>query len=378
MKRFKNNPEYILCLTGSRGINKRMTLFVEGILAGGFAARIVSLPRGVWRTEKSERPLSCHTKRVCSMEIGATDQARLRAIMCFHWLLLPLAVLVGMLRHIPVLYDEHDHYELNTLESGGSWFRQKCSGLMVRWIHRVCLRWVSVVTCIHMNESVLKRHLEQWQSSVVELHNYPVTAWRDSFRPRMMSGKLCFVYIGGVFAEKGPGLAAEAFLLLSAEEQSQAELHIFGEGCPQLIATLRKTAGVTVHNGVTPEQFRRFAVTHRCCGLSLLAATVRYQLVGTNCTKLYEYLALGMPVIATRVGEFPQFIDHNQIGLVIDGRMNAEELASAMRTLLKDEPLFCQMSHNASSLMKRDEMTWEREWSKVEQSEIFTGRRRAA
>jgi len=378
MKRFKRNPEYLLCLTGSRGINKRMTLFVEGVIAGGFAVRIVSLPRGAWRTEKSERPLPCHTKRRCTMEIGTTDQARLRAIMCFHWLLLPLAVLLGALRRVPVLYDEHDHYELNTLECGGSQVRQKFSGLMVRWIHRVCLRWVSVVTCIHMNQSVLKRHLEQWQSSVVELHNYPITAWRNSSRPLRTSGKLCFVYIGGVFAEKGPGLAADAFQLLLPEEQSQAELHIFGEGCAHLIANLRKTPGVTVHNGVTPEQFRQFAVTHRCVGLSLLAATARYQLVGTNCTKLYEYLALGMPVIATRVGEFPQFIDENQIGLLIDGRMHPDELSSAMRTLLSDAVLFRQMSQNASTLMKQDEMTWEREWTKVEQSGIFSGRRRAA
>jgi glycosyltransferase involved in cell wall biosynthesis len=168
-----------------------------------------------------------------------------------------------------------------------------------------------------------------------------------------------------VYIEKGCGAAAEAFQHLPQSLQQQAELHIFGDGDATLIESLRQRSGVAVHNGVTPEFFRDFASQRRCVGLAMLAGTPRYQLVGTNCTKLYEYFALGMPVIATTVGEFPDQISRNEVGLLIDVDLNVQSLVTAMTKLLINRDTVEQMSRNATVLMQRDEMTWEYEWSKV-------------
>lgn len=368
----------VLCFTGSRNINKRMILFIEGVLTRGMSVRIFSLPRGRWRLDKSERSLQPVSQQRTSMDLGSSAAATLSAVMCFHWCLLPLAVVTGWWQRVPVLYDEHDHYELNTLEGNGSRVRQAFFSLLVRCIHRFCLPWVSLVTCIHMNESTLKRHLEKWQSAILELHNYPTQQWRTSRLQNDQTSRLCFVYIGGVFREKGPEAAAEAFQLLTVDEQQRAELHIFGDGDADLIEKLQRTPGVIVHHAVTPDEFRRFTEGRRCCGLSLLADTPRYRLVGTNCTKLYEYLALGMPVIATRVGEFPQFVSEHNVGLLVNGEMRPAELVEAMQTLLRNEADYYRMAQNARNLMNREEMTWESEWRKVEQSGVFDVLRRAA
>ena len=130
--------------------------------------------------------------------------------------------------------------------------------------------------------------------------------------------------------------------------------------------------GITVHNGVTPSVFQDFTATHRCCGLALLANTPRYNLVGTNCTKLFEYLALGMPVIGTRVGEFPEWIDGREVGLLIGGDLNLQQLAIQMQKLSEDTALFDQFSRNATALMSSDEMTWEHEWSRIHQTGIVS------
>jgi len=291
--------------------------------------------------------------------------------MCFHWSVLPIAIFIGIIRRVPVLYDEYDHFEINQLEGSHFWLKRRFFSLLVRWIHRICLPWVSLVTCIHMDKQALKCHLERWQPSVLEVHNYPASIWRESGQTRSPNGKLCFVYIGGVFVEKGVGASAAAFQLLPESVRRNAELHVFGEGDASLIQRLRTMPGVTVHNGVTPAEFRRFAATRRCCGLALLANTPRYSLVGTNCTKLFEYLALGMPVIATRLGEFPQWIDGRKVGLLIDGDLNSQQIAMQMRKLSEDTALFDQFSRNASALMSSDEMTWEHEWSRIEQTGII-------
>ncbi|MBL8810335.1 MAG: glycosyltransferase family 4 protein [Planctomycetaceae bacterium] len=363
-----SNNDYVLCLNATRVVNKRMAMFFECLCAKGTSVRVLALPRHRWSLDRGEQPFEITQMTEVRADIGQVTGRRLSAILCFHWAVLPFAVLFGLMLRVPVTYDEHDHYELNTLEGSGGAFKLKLSSLLVRWIHRLFLPWVRLVTCIHLKDGLLKNHLQQWQSEVIEIHNYPARIWRESAQPAENSGRLCFVYIGGVFAEKGVGAAAKAFQLLPATIQQKAELHIFGDGDKALIEWLRSQPGIVVHNAVAPAVFREFAASHRCVGLSMLAATPRYSLVGTNCTKLYEYLALGMPVIATRVGEFESFVTTNQIGLLIDGHMDPVELSKAMTQLVSDPSLCAHFSQQASDLMRRDEMTWENEWQKIETS----------
>lgn len=369
---------YVLCFSGGRAINKRMAMFVEGAQQCDMAVRIVALPRGPWILDKSEQPTVTTRRGRLTADIGDVKRCRLASVMCFHWAVLPFAVIAAVLCRVPLLYDEHDHYELNTLEGSGGQWKRRLYSLLVRTIHRFCIPWATVVTCIHLHDGTLRKHLAQWNSNVVEVHNYPAAVWRETRRLASESRRLAFVYIGGVWREKGVGAAAEAFLLLPQHLRQMAELHVFGTGDDSLLDELRRCPDIVVHNGVTPAEFRRFAAAHRCCGLSLLANTPRYSLVGTNCTKLYEYLALGMPVIATNVGEFPQFVASHQIGLIVDSALHAQELSGAMERLISDSALMDIMSRNAAELMQLPDMTWEHEWNKVRQSAVIRNGRRAA
>lgn len=373
-----SGPKYVLCVTGGRIVTKRMAIYMEGVQSKGIAVRVYAVPRGKWVLDKSENPTVPNRIGRMSVDIGNVAGAKLASIMCFHWSVLPIAVLLGMIRRVPVLYDEYDHFEINAMEGARSELKNRVFSAAVHWIHRICLPWVTLVTCIHMHKDALKMHLQCWQPSVLEIHNYPASVWRESGQKRSPSGKLCFVYIGGVFVEKGCGAAAEAFQLLPESVRKNSELHVFGDGDSNLIDKLRTMPGVTVYNSVTPSRFRSFAATHRCCGLALLSNTVRYNMVGTNCTKLYEYLALGMPVIGTRVGEFPDWIDGRQVGLLIDSDLNARQLATQMQKIAEDDAMFDRFSKNASDLMARDEMTWEYEWSRIDQTGIIDRGHKAA
>lgn len=368
--------DYVICITGMRFVTKRMAVFMEGVRARGTSVRVWSLPRKPWVLDKSENPTEPDRIGKMSLDLGQISGAKLTSIMCFHWSVLPIAVILGIIRRVPIHYDEYDHFEINQLEGDAFWLKRRAMSLVVRWIHRICLPWVSVLTCIHMNQQALKKHLEQWQPRVLEIHNYPASVWRESGRTRTPSGRLCFVYIGGVYVEKGVGASAEAFLQLPESVRKNTELHIFGEGDPELIRQLQTMPGVVVHRGVTPAEFRAFTATRRCCGLALLSGTPRYSLVGTNCTKLFEYLALGMPVIGTRVGEFPEWIDGRRVGLLIDDDLNTKQLAKQMQKLSEDTKFFDECSRNAAALMASDEMTWEYEWSRIAQTGIIS--RRAA
>lgn len=369
---------YALCFTGARSLNKRMSLFVEGILAAGGATCVVALPRGQWSIQRFESPQANIEKSRLRLKLQMDAKSSLKIIFCFHWAMLPLAVVVGLIRRVPVVYDEHDHYEVNTLESDSGAFRRWFSSRLIRLIHRTMLPFVSMVTCIHMANDELKRHLQQWQPRVLELHNFPVAAWRDACRESAIDSKLCFLYMGGVFEEKGVGKAADAFQQLPTEIRNQCELHIFGSGDSELLERLQQMPDVAVHNSQSPQQLRQFASVRRCCGLVLYTEHPRYRLIGTNSRKLYEYLALGMPVISTNVGELPQFLSEHRVGLLIDAAIDVQELTGAMQQLAESKHSWEELSEQARRLMQMPEMTWEHEWGKVVESGVLDELRRAA
>jgi len=373
-----SQQSHVLCLTGGRSLNKRMSLFIEGTLRTGAGVTVVALPRGPWSFARFENDQGQADTTLCRCRFGSGERAALTAIFCFHWIMLPLAVLIGRLRSVPVIYDEHDHYEVNTQEGKRTSIRAWLSQKSVRWIHRCCLPFVSLVTCIHMYEALLSRHLQQWQPNVLELHNYPVGAWRSLSPPDDPNSPLCFIYMGGIYEEKGVRNAVEAFGKLPDALRRRCQLHLFGHGDEGLIRELKQRPEVSVHDSVTPEELRQFAAEHRCCGLVLYSEHPRYRLIGTNSRKLYEYLAMGLPVIVTRVGEIPTFIEKHDLGMVIDCRINVDELQEAMCRIAQSFETWRALSENASVLMSDPRMSWESEWNKVLRSGLLDTDRRAA
>ncbi|MGV2337433.1 MAG UNVERIFIED_CONTAM: glycosyltransferase [Planctomycetaceae bacterium] len=171
----------VLCLHGTRSMNRRVALFFECLQRDGFGIRVYALPRHRWIFDKSDAPLDLQSTGRCTAQIGHDHSAStVSAIFCFHWAVLPIAVLLGLLRRIPVIYDEHDHYELNTLEGSGPRLKLLLFSRCVRWIHRFCLPWVALVTCIHQAHSTLLLHLKRWQRNIVALHNYPSQILRNT------------------------------------------------------------------------------------------------------------------------------------------------------------------------------------------------------
>ncbi len=367
------SKSHVLVLIGSRRINTRMAMFIASILAPDRSVRILSLPRHAWSfaSLESAEPMRTH---LFNAKIGRdADGSRLNAIVCFHWIMMPLAVLWGKAKRVPVVYDEHDHYELNTLEGGGGRLIRRAIGALISITHRTFLPKASLVTCIHLKDEALKKHLQKRQPNVIELNNYPLAAWRGAASAQLPSAPLCFVYAGGVFEEKGVRAAALAAQDLIGLHPGRMELHVFGTGDTSIAAEFAGVAGLFFHGSVGSNEIRRFASSRRCCGLAMLRSSPRYDLAGTNVTKLYEYLAAGMPVIVSNVGEIGAFVEAAQVGLTVGEMLPTDEVKSAMSNMLLDEAAFDLRSERARTLMLRDDMTWEREWTKVAETRILSG-----
>ncbi len=73
-------------------------------------------------------------------------------------------------------------------------------------------------------------------------------------------------------------------------------------------------------------------------------------------TKLFEFLALGRPVVATRVGAVPQFIDNGRTGLLVDPD-DPRALAEGLDRILNDAALGDRLA-SAAHKDAADHHTW--------------------
>lgn len=374
-----------LVLVGSRQLNKRTCRFTESLRASGLDPMVVAVPRRAWDTTAIEDPALLGRAGFASLRTTDTRRHRSRRpqlVVCMHWSLLPVAVLLGFVTRGRVLYDEHDHYEMLALEGSGTPWVKRLRSWLIGKVHAWCLPRVDAVTCIRLSGGRLAHHLRSWAETVVELHNYPARRWSQrspggtggtgGARP---DGSIAIVYVGGIWAEKGCGTMLDAFSLLADDASlPPTSLHAFGRGDPEIERRLDAAAGVTFNGSSAYDDIVSFLADHDCLGLVLLDATPRYSLASTNCHKLYEYLAAGVPVVATEVGDIAQIVTELGGGWTLPAGFDAETLAETLREILGQPEELRRRGAQAAAAVERDALWWEGEWEKVERLGVLRPR----
>jgi glycosyltransferase involved in cell wall biosynthesis len=346
-----------------------MAMFALSLAKMNTSVGVLSLPRGSWTCRATEGTLDLQDRRTFSARFGRECSSRFSAVFCFHWAMLPIACALGRLWRVPVVYDEHDDYELNSLEGGGNPVVRRLVQRAIRTVHRLLVPKTDLVTCIDQTGRYLEQRLLKLNNRVVPLANYPDSRWQWRNRPE--TGPVRFLYAGGVFAEKGVLSALEAFKLLDRPAPGKSRLDIFGQGDPELMRRLAAEPGVTVHGEVSGDVLRDFATEYRSVGLAMLANSTRYNRVGTNMTKLYEYLAMGMPVIVSDTGDTGEFVRRTGIGLAVTDVTDVPQILRSMQRLAEEDELYNSCSLAARNLMSQANMRWEHEWEKVAGSGIL-------
>lgn len=349
-----------LVLLGSRKTNKRIALFSAGLRHGGYKAFLLAFPRGDWDFS----PFEDEPPNVCGWLISKWNSNKLiipDVVICFHWIMLPVALMFKLLG-ARIIYDEHDDYEMNSREGAG--LSRYVSPFLIKAFHTIFLPWANAVTCIHLKGGELKSKLERLSNNVIEIHNYPSSIWKKEAPSKLSNSSLCVVYIGGIWEVKGCELLVQACLHARAIG-AELECHLFGDGDPHLMEDFRSKDGVVVHGQTPSRQIIDFLHTHRCVGMVLYQDTDRYRLIGTNSHKLYEYVVAGVPVIASNMGEIPDFVGSG-VGWVLGNPDDENELETILTRLSADNSTW-ELAHEAClrEVMRRD-ISWESEWLKIE------------
>jgi glycosyltransferase involved in cell wall biosynthesis len=166
-------------------------------------------------------------------------------------------------------------------------------------------------------------------ANVVNVNNYPVLS-EISFNPNWTERKNEIVYIGGIFPTRG------VTELVDALQYADTKLNLAGNYSPasfrdELIALegWKKVneAGFVNRNGID-ELLGRSRV-----GIVTLHPTKAY--LDSLPIKMFEYMAAGIPVVASDFPYWRSIINKHKCGVLVDP-LNPEAIAGAINDLLSN------------------------------------------
>jgi len=192
----------------------------------------------------------------------------------------------------------------------------------------------------------------------LDLLNLPLIADLSGL-PRERSKRPSVGYVGGVTEARGTLVTLEALALLDQDGEAP-DFDCIGpvsEAHRAEIEANRTRLGLR-HVEVpgrlpAPEAWARVARSH--VGLCVLQPLPNY--IETYPTKLFEYLALGIPVVASNFPSFQKLVDETGGGLCVDPRDPAA-IASAIKQLLDDPEAAWAMGQRGAAAV-RERYSWE-------------------
>jgi hypothetical protein len=185
-------------------------------------------------------------------------------------------------------------------------------------------------------EYMKTRFLRAGVRRVVAIHNYPITSHFHSRSPvERASRELNIIYAGSLSSFRGIDTNVKAMSLLP--ERVRARLVLCGGwDPPELLEELRADPGFarTEYKGVVAHTDLAARIEQADVGIATLQPTKAY--MRALPTKLFEYLALGLPVVVSDFPAWRKLVEANHCGICVDPS-DAASIARAI-TYLHDHP----------------------------------------
>jgi glycosyltransferase involved in cell wall biosynthesis len=270
-------------------------------------------------------------------------------------ILFPVAALYRLAGR-KVVFDHHDLFpETVELRFGAgllSRLARSCQALTIDVAHHV------IATNTSYAEVSLRR---KRPDAVTVVRNAPPATWTEvpvAHRDGVLE-PVRLVYVGAMAPQDGvSGLATLMGKLCRGGDPIDAHLTIVGNGSERARVEREMRAlgvgdRVTFTGWVNPEQVLELLQDADVCVDPSPATDVNER---STMTKIAEYLALGKPVVAYDLLETRRTA--GDAALLVE-RDNAEEFASAIRTLATSPGLRRRLSHDARA-RAREMLTWDR------------------
>ncbi|MCS1352249.1 glycosyltransferase family 4 protein [Mechercharimyces sp. CAU 1602] len=259
----------------------------------------------------------------------------------------------------PVIYDAHEDLpkQIHTKPWIPLWLRPWVSTWVKRVEKRLARHMSAVVTATN---SIAASFQMEGVSQVTVIKNYPLPF---KGKPMLeMSGENALLYVGGISYLRGYREMIAMMERLPAD--LAPTLHLIGplqhiEVSVEEIEKLRQQ-GIYLHGRIPFDEVQNWLASG-AVGMVCLHPLENYR--ESLPIKLFEYMAAGIPVVATDFPLWRDIVVGNQCGVVVDP-LNPEEMAEEVLKLLQDKGLRNRMGENGKRAYQR-EFNWKQEANKL-------------
>ena len=274
---------------------------------------------------------------------------------------LAIGVALKLLTRKPLVFDAHEDFPATYQSMSGSAWQSKGLRFFEKWLIKFTDR-VIAAELLYVDTMKMR-----YRVNPTVIMNFPNL---EHFNPSVdpapiiekygLSGKVVISHIGGIGKSRGLYEELEA---LRYVQSNNLVLILIGKATRETQAEIKEAVRrfevedkvILLLDGVRHEDIPRY---YRASDITmaLLYPTPAY--VTSVPTKLYESLAMGVPVIAADLPHIRKIVDTYQVGLCANSQ-DPRDIAAKLNVLISDRQLRQRMGQD-SLKVAREEFTWSR------------------
>lgn len=259
---------------------------------------------------------------------------------------------------IPIVFDIHENIAVQILDK--TYIPKVLRGLVsysYKKVENYFLKYFHLVIAEHSYEEVYARK----GKSLTTVLNMPDLSHFEPYVNNNRAGNDIF-YIGGVSNERGLDITLEALKILKSRD-TDFFMHYIGPISEEKIEELplgEIAKDIKFYGRMDSKE--GFEISKKCVvGLSVLKPIKNY--VGSYSTKIFEYMAIGLPVITSNFPLYQNVVERYNCGYCV-APYSSQELADRIEELISNSELTNQMGANGQLAVK-DKFSWSSEEEKL-------------
>jgi len=275
--------------------------------------------------------------------------------------LLSVGMLLKLIKGKKVIYDVHEDYGKQMLSKPYILkIIRKGVGFLVRGIEYFSSKLFDAI--IAATDDILKNFY--YHKLAVSVKNYPILSNFSIGRQTRKTEKKVFslIYVGGLDEIRGITQIVRA--LEPFDSDDQLKLTLCGRFSPTRyeleVRALEGFKRVEYLGWIDPHEIPTL-LEMQDAGIVCLHPIMNY--VTSLPLKLFEYMAAGLPVIASNFPLWKEIVEGSGCGICVDP-LNPEEIAKAIKYLMKHPGSTEQMGKNGRRAVI-EKYTWEKEGKKL-------------